>query len=423
MEKNTLQDIVLPKRRLSQVLPQEREREAAPSRESGAVPPGRDGFNVPWRYVAWGGGVIALIAVVGIAFSSLFSGVTVSVVPKQRDARIDGVFTMTREETPGALQYEVMKIDNQGAKSVAATGEENVAEKASGTIVIYNDYSTASARLIKNTRFETKEGFVYRIDRAVVVPGKKTVDGKSVPGQIEAVVYADQPGEKYNIGLSDFTVPGLKGTPQYEKTYARSKTEMTGGFQGKRLTVDRSTLEATRETIRGELKKSLLADAFSQKPSGFRLDESTVIVDFTDLPSEDRGDTVEVREKGTLYAILIDDAKLASFIAGNTIAGYDGSPVEILNPDGLVVSVPGNGPVWDSAQLSVSLAGNIRIAWVVDVERLARDLAGKDKGALATVLSGYPSVETADVVMRPFWRGSFPDDPGKITVEKSSGEK
>ncbi len=422
MSKEMLQDIVLPKRKLSQVLPSSspRRAEGPEVRERGPRPPTppvpRSGNR--FHYALWGLAVLAVV-VLGFIGSSFFSGVTVSVVPKQVDARIDGTFTMSREAAPGTLQYDIMKIDNQGTKSVAATGEENAAVKASGTIVVYNDYSAASMRLIKNTRFETASGLVYRVDRAIVVPGKKTVGGKSVPGQVEAVVYADAPGTKYNIGLSDFTVPGLKGSPQYEKFYARSKTEMTGGFEGKRLTVSPAALETTRATIREELRKALLAAAFSQKPNGFRLDESTVIVEFSDLPNEDQKDSVDVRVKGTLYGVLIDEQKLAAFVAEHAVAGYDGSAIRIANPDALSVDLNlGAEPVWESTQVSVDLNGNPRLVWSVDTDRLARDLAGKDKEAINTVLTGYPAIASAEAVVRPFWRRSFPEDPVKISIKE-----
>jgi len=65
-------------------------------------------------------------------------------------------------------------------------------------------------------------------------------NGKTVPGSIEVTVYADEPLSKYNIGLTDFTVPGFKGAPQFETFYARSKTPMTGGFTGMEPVVEES---------------------------------------------------------------------------------------------------------------------------------------------------------------------------------------
>ena len=61
---------------------------------------------------------------------------------------------------------------------VEATAEKEVSQKASGKIIIYNNYSTVSQRLINNTRFEANSGKIYRINSSIVVPGYKKVDGK-----------------------------------------------------------------------------------------------------------------------------------------------------------------------------------------------------------------------------------------------------
>ena len=98
--------------------------------------------------------------------------------------------------------------------------------------MIYNKYSAEAQIFVKDTRFETPEGKIYRIDRAVTVPGMKNSGGQTVAGSVEATVYADKSGSEYNIGFSDFTIPGLKGGLKYEKFYARSKTPMTGGMKG-----------------------------------------------------------------------------------------------------------------------------------------------------------------------------------------------
>ena len=167
------------------------------------------------------------------------------------------------------LSYEIMTIEKTDSKKIAATGREEIEEKASGKIVIFNDFNTSSQRLIKNTRFETPEGLIYRINKSIIVPGQKTEGGKTVPGSIEATVYADEAGEKYNIGLTDFTIPGFEGSPRFDSFYARSKTEMAGGFAGERLSANPDELKKAQDELRTELKKQLMAEAFSQIPDEF----------------------------------------------------------------------------------------------------------------------------------------------------------
>jgi len=59
---------------------------------------------------------------------------------------------------------------------------------------------------------------MYRIDSSVIIPGYQKVNGKIIPGSIEATVYADQAGDGYNLKLADltgdFSIPGFKGDPR-----------------------------------------------------------------------------------------------------------------------------------------------------------------------------------------------------------------
>ena len=101
---------------------------------------------------------------------------------------------------------------------------------------------------------------IYRIPESINVPGKTVKDGVETPGTIEVEVFADEAGEKYNIGKVDFTVPGFKNDPaRYKGFYARSVTAMTGGFVGKMKTVlpeeKRSTLAQLDADIKTELQK------------------------------------------------------------------------------------------------------------------------------------------------------------------------
>ena len=78
---------------------------------------------------------------------------------------------------------------------VTSENEVTIKTEASGKIVVYNNYSTAGQKLIKDTRFETPNGLIFRIKDAVTVPGKKTVGGETVPGSLEVTVYADKEGD------------------------------------------------------------------------------------------------------------------------------------------------------------------------------------------------------------------------------------
>ncbi|MBI2618438.1 hypothetical protein HYW58_03240 [Candidatus Kaiserbacteria bacterium] len=385
-------------------------------REMPEPPRGRSGSS------RWGLWIIALVSLLVLifGFSFVFSGAKLVVTPKQRTVHIDADFQAVKNPGVNDIGYEIMTIEREESKDVSPTGKEFVEEKASGTIVIYNNYNSSNQRLIKNTRFETPEGLVYRINESIIVPGRRTENNASVPGSIEALVYADEPGEKYNIGLTDFTVPGFRGDPRFESFYAHSKTEMTGGFVGDKQIISAAEEKNAREELQERLKTQLLNEALSQTPEGFDMYENGIFTVFSSLPNGERGNQVAVREKATLYGVLFKKDAIARFIAKNTIAGFDDEPVEILDSRTLAFAILNkeNSMPWQDDDFNFHFSGNAHVVWTFDSNQLKEDLAGKAKAALQTVLTGYPSIDEAQIVLRPFWRQTFPEDISDIKVTR-----
>jgi len=109
------------------------------------------------RIALWSIAVAAVLFLV-FAFSGLFVGAVIKVTPRQESSLIDGVFTATNGDDLGSLSFDVMIISRETSIEISATEEQHVDRKASGEIIIYNSYSSASQRLIKNTRFPCSEG-------------------------------------------------------------------------------------------------------------------------------------------------------------------------------------------------------------------------------------------------------------------------
>ncbi len=373
--------------------------------------------KTPYRFGLW---IIILISVFVLIFglSFIFSGAKLVITPKQRTVLIDAEFNAYKTPNVNELGYEIMTIEKDGFKSVTAKGTEFVKEKSSGQITIYNNYNSSSQRLVRNTRFETPKGLIYRINKSIVVPGQKTEGGKTVPGSIEVTVYADEDGDTYNIGLTDFTIPGFSEDPRFDDFYARSKTAMIGGFIGEKKIVNESDENNARKSIQEELETQLIEDVFSQKPKGFEIYRDGIFITFTSLPNEEEDGNVIVKERAVLYGTLFEQKKFAQFIASNTVAGFDGEDVEILDPTSILFSIldKDNIQPWNDNEFLFTLSGNAHIIWSFESEQLKNDLAGKSKEALHTVLTGYPSISDAQIVLWPFWRQTLPDNIEDIKV-------
>jgi len=372
------------------------------------------------RIVIWG---VALIAVIFLILSlfGLFSGATIEVLPKQQDSVIDGVFKAVKETSKvGELPFQVMVITTEESKKVPATEERRVDKKASGTIIVYNSYSSSKQRLIKNTRFESPTGEIYRIKESITVPGTIVEEGKIVPGSVDVVVYADEPGEEYNMGLSDFTIPGFRGDPRYEKFYARSKTEMSGGFSGTIKVPSDDDIQRANEELRMELADKLLSETELQKPNGFILYDDAKFITYDEEAKEEYSDDFVILTLGAkLYGVIFNKERLSGFIAEQSLALYDGDKVEIPELESLNFKIQNKESIspFDD-DLRFSMSGSLSVIWIVDEDALKKELAGSPKKEFENTMYKFPNITTATASIRPFWKRSFPDKEKKIKIEQ-----
>ncbi len=376
--------------------------------------------RIPRKGVWIASGIALLILI--FAVLSIFNGATLAYVPKSAPLSFNNDIYVTRKTGEGELLYSVVKLSKDKGLDAPVSGEEEVSRKASGVIVVYNDASTQAQRLVENTRFETTRGLVYRIPKAIVIPGKKTVAGVIEPGSVETIVYADEAGEKYNIGLTDFTLPGLKGGARFSTIYARSKTDMSGGFVGIEKVVNEQDRAKVKVELETTLKDELISEARAQVPEDFILFQSLSSVAFEDLPqtsSVNRG-SAAINMRGNLYGIMFKRSDLYNHLAGDKTSIVSGESVDIVDIDSLNLAfmgiVPENLPV--SNEIKFSVTGEATALWRTDEVALKADLVGKHKRNIPSILNNYPTIVSATATIRPFWKSSFPSDSAQISVKK-----
>lgn len=385
----------------------------APTRDRGP----RSGGKNKWLI---SGVVIVFLIIVGTITTILMRGADVTVYPKTREINVQATFTALQSPDAAELGYELLTLEQTGERTVAATGEETAEERATGEITIFNAYSTEPQRLVKNTRFETENGLIFRITESAVVPGYTMNNGTKVPGKVVAEVFADSFGEQYNVAPSKFTIPGLADTPQFTDMYAESQTAMRGGFIGSRLIVEESHLEAARTTMQDELREDLHEKVSSERPAGFILYENMATVRFEQLPAEDAGNgQALIRERAILEAPIFAEGDFARFLAQNTIPGYENEPVRLENIDNLSVSLPtaaSTQTASSSDTFDFSISGTALVVWDYDEQQLREDLVGVAKTAVPSILTKYPAIQNIDTVIRPFWKQSFPGSIEDIRI-------
>lgn len=364
--------------------------------------------------------VVVSFVILVFALSLFFVGATVTVYPKQKSFSFNKLISASKDGQ-SSVRFETIELEGKDSVPAEARGKKELKKKASGTIVVYNAYNSKSQKLIKNTRFETPDGKVYRIDAPITVPGTTISGGKIVPGSIEVVVYADEPGENYNIGKTDFTLPGFKGDPRYTKFYARSKTDMTGGFVGSVYAVSDVDASDAKLTLKKRLTDSLLKEARKTIPAEFILYDDATFFDFEDIKiiGEEGAKTVNIEQNAKLYAVIFQRTSLAKYIAQVGIDNFDGSPVYSLSLDTLSFAMEDKEEIdyKNINKISFTLSGDVLIFWDFNQKNLIKDLLGKPKKNFQSILSKYTGIDRADLSVDPFWAQAMPDKEGQIKIK------
>jgi len=357
--------------------------------------------------------VIATVLVIAVSIGALFyfSSAKVEVVPNTVSVAVQGSFTAT--ESGGTQPYQIITAQKIATQSIKGTGSKVVNSFASGTITIYNT-QLKPQKLIANTRFATAAGLIFRIHAPVTVPGGISAR----PGSMVTTVYADKVGDSYNVAPTSFTIPGFAGTPQESQVYARSSTAMTGGASGNVPTVDAAADAQARSALISALASDLATSIQAIVPPGFVLLPGAATTTHQDLaltPSSTDG-MVDVKEQGTITAVVFPNASLAkSIAAAATGLGYQGEPVTLVTANSLTFTA-GSIPSSNESPFSFTLSGTAPLVYTVDSARIAAAVSGKSRSAAQVALTNYPEVKRAIIVLRPFWRQTFPQDPSSISV-------
>ncbi len=298
----------------------------------------------------------------------------------------------------GTIVYQKKAFDVSATTTVAATGVQQVQNKASGKLVVYND-SASSQLLVATTRFQTPEGLIFRLNKTVTVSAKTnvTVD-----------VTADQAGEKYNIGPKTFTLPGLQGTAKAKTIYAKSAASMTGGSIGTVAQTSADELSASKGAIHDSIERTALEKATSQVPEGYVLLKGGMTVEFGDLKQvydqTTKTATLSQTALATIYyleKLSLTDAiakKSSAFSASKAMVSTESLSAEIKTP------------------VLLNISGTSTVRADFDENGLTMELAGKTRSEALSVVKGITGVNAVEVSLRPWWERRLPE-AGSIEVK------
>ncbi len=318
----------------------------------------------------------------------------------------------------------VRKIEKnyESTVSIESSGKASSGnQKARGTLVISNEYSSDTQPLIATTRFETSEGKIFRLAESVTVPGMTIIDGKRQPGIVEAVVIADAPGDAYNIAPTDFTITGFKGGPKYEKIRARSSKSFSGGGGSEEniSSVTKEDIDSGIQKLKEQSKKDFLS-AVEQE----LLPDERLLVDSSEITDTEKGELPLAGSLGERFdiggnfsgrAFVVSEKVLKEKLAGRNLPERKGVSFRVTDA---TISYQGVLPRYDENEVSFDVRATLMLSSVIETEKLRAELLGSDEDGIKSILEKHAEIKKIEVNFSPeFLFHTIPGNEKRVSVQ------
>ena len=362
------------------------------------------------RFIA----LLAVLAAFLFLYTFVFNSATIIITSKTLDKKVKDNYLL--ENSDSSKAFEAVSLEKTIEKEIARSKKEKVVSKASGLITIYNNFGESTQKLIKNTRFETKDGKVFRIADTVVVPGKVG----NTPGKVQIKVTADSVGESYNVGATTFTIPGFKGSARYDGFYAKSESAMSGGANSEKSIVSKDDIALATNEMTIELKDKIKQDLVKvNKDNYIELKDEIYYVITNNLSEFESGKADKFKLFAKAEMLLIDKNILAKTILKKEDVNYKNDDVYIKNINDISFKkLNQNMSLINATSVSLYAEGLPNFVYRTDINSLKNDIVGKDNTdtTFSSVLSKYTSIGSAKSKIAPFWVSSYPSNKNKINI-------
>lgn len=316
------------------------------------------------------------------------------------------------------LPGELISAEQNMLMEFPAGKREKIERKSSGTIILYNSFSSSQQVLVESTRLESPDGKIFRLNSRTVVPGAAVKDGKIIPSKIEVGVTADKAGEEYDIQpVFGWRIPGFKGTSKYSGFYAENVQSMKGGFVGEMwVPTDDDKTKAETE-IENALRDSLETRMFVLLSSKeFKILREAVLFTVT---KKEMQEIEKEPQKFGIYAeaetkkIIFSEEMLKDALTQrqkDKISRDNAKPIEFnLSYETLDVN-------FTEAKITVKVTGNAVFTTNLSADKLAEELRGQDESLLRQTIFSLPGLENASISLWPFWVKNVPNNMGRIKI-------
>jgi len=366
-----------------------------------------------------GFGALSFITLV-LAFFFVLPKAVISISPKAEEVRQEIALTVKPKD--GDIEGVLVEAPEELSKSYKATGKKNVGEKAKGTITVYNEWDSNAQPLVLGTRFVSSDSKVFKTTQAVNVPGTTVQAGHIVAGTATVSVEADQMGESYNIGPSNFTIPGLPSEKQ-AKIYGKSTQAMSGGLTKEIKVVSKKDIEDAKNNIDDEFLRKAKED-LGKKAQGKKILEAAFKEDVLEekLSASEGQEALEftLSIKKSFWTFAFDEGRAKEKIISKI--------KETLSEDKELVEGKLENVEYKLVDLAKESGMNLSVAALafatkkLELSRTKQDLPGKNREEVIQYFKQNKEITDVKVDFWPFWVKKVPLNRSRIEIKVEVGK-
>ena len=350
--------------------------------------------------------LVITVVLLGLVIFMTSKKTTIIIVAKQDTRNIDVVAKVSKNaDDTNALFGAVTSTLFAWSEQFQPTGDKTVEGVSRGEVVLYNKMAT-NQPLVKTTRLVTSAGVLFHLVDHVTVPAH---------GQKIAAVYADKPGKAFDIGPSQFVIPGLAVDKQ-KIVYAESLQPMQGG-EAKVGVLSAADVTAAKASYSDKVKAVFLKMA---APNATVADAPFISITnqavVTNHQPGEEVSTFTVSGTSTIVMISYDHQQLAQLLDRAVSEKVDLATEKFLSVDAEPqVTVTNFDAKAGTAEFTIHQA--VAVTLDANVDTLSpQHFLGKKKDEIERYVMGLDHVSGVEVQFTPSWMLSAPSVVDRIKV-------
>jgi len=330
------------------------------------------------------------------------------------DAQVKNL-DFSKEVLPGQKTEHEKTISQE----FPATGKLMKEKKAEGTIRICNNYDLTQT-LVANTRLQPpSEKFLSPLtepEKPWFLTTEKIVVS---PGECQEVkVVAHSPGEKYNIGPSKFSIPGLAGTSQYTLIYGESSETMKGGAKSEVLVVSGEDLRKSKDTMGERVREEgerLIKENLSESYSFLDGVSKTEILETSfSATSGQEAEKFSCQLKIKAKSIIFLKKDLEDFVKNYIISL---NPEKTIWSESLEINPKLKNFDIEAGKVFLVINTKAKIYTAIEETSFKKQIAKTPLQEVKIYLKEQPNIEGFKINLFPFWIKTLPENLERINLE------